>query len=77
MTRYSGFASKVPWLPPRSAPGSARKADLQAELQARSPVVLLDNPEEAARAAGLRYISDSRPGLVRRKHGGGFRYNRP
>jgi DNA topoisomerase-1 len=32
------------------------------------------NPEEAARAAQLRYVSDSRPGLRRRAAGSGFMY---
>ena len=35
------------------------------------------DPEESARAAGLRYVSDSKPGIARRKHGKGFRYTDP
>jgi DNA topoisomerase-1 len=34
----------------------------------------LDEPDEAARAAGLRYVSDSRPGIRRRRSGKGFKY---
>lgn len=32
------------------------------------------DPEESARAAGLRYVSDDMPGLRRRKRGKGFTY---
>jgi DNA topoisomerase-1 len=32
---------------------------------------------EAARAASLRYVSDTRPGITREKHGDGFRYRMP
>jgi DNA topoisomerase-1 len=35
------------------------------------------NPEEAARAAGLRYVSDRQPGIHRVKHGEGFRFVGP
>jgi DNA topoisomerase-1 len=35
------------------------------------------DPEEAAEQAGLRYISDGRPGLRRKKSGKGFSYLRP
>ena len=31
-------------------------------------------PEVSAKAAGLRYVSDERPGIERRRHGRGFRY---
>jgi DNA topoisomerase-1 len=35
------------------------------------------DPEESARAAGLRYISDDMPGIRRRKRGKGFSYVDP
>lgn len=35
------------------------------------------DPEESAKAAGLRYISDDMPGIRRRKHGKGFSYADP
>ena len=35
------------------------------------------DPVDSARAAGLRYVSDDRPGLRRRRAGRGFRYTRP
>jgi DNA topoisomerase-1 len=34
-------------------------------------------PERSARAAGLRYVSDERPGITRRKRGRGFQYVGP
>jgi DNA topoisomerase-1 len=37
----------------------------------------ISNPEEAADAAGLRYVSDERPGIRRRKNGHGFAYLKP
>lgn len=35
------------------------------------------DPEESAREAGLRYVSDDRPGIRRRRAGKSFRYVRP
>ena len=35
------------------------------------------DPESAAESAGLRYVSDDRPGIRRRKSGKGFSYLRP
>jgi len=37
----------------------------------------LPDPEESAREAGLRYVSDDRPGIRRRRAGKAFRYLRP
>ena len=34
-------------------------------------------PEGAAKAAGLRYVNDSQPGIARLRSGGGFRYVGP
>jgi DNA topoisomerase-1 len=39
-------------------------------------VVLTIVPKEAAESAGLRYVSDARPGISRRKSGKGFTYTR-
>jgi len=36
--------------------------------------VTIDEPTVAARAAGLRYVTDAQPGFRRRKARGGFRY---
>jgi DNA topoisomerase-1 len=38
---------------------------------------VLDDPGEAARAAGLRYVSDTQPGIRRRRSGRGFAYFEP
>ncbi len=35
------------------------------------------NPKDAAESAGLRYVSDDRPGIRRKKSGKGFTYARP
>jgi DNA topoisomerase-1 len=35
------------------------------------------DPEEAARAAGLRYVTDDRPGITRVPHGDGFAFHKP
>jgi DNA topoisomerase-1 len=43
---------------------------------AASPASSLD-PREDARAAGLRYVSDDRPGITRRRSGKGFSYRGP
>jgi DNA topoisomerase-1 len=38
---------------------------------------LVPDPSASAREAGLRYVSDERPGITRRRAGKGFRYLRP
>ena len=38
---------------------------------------LADEHVEAAAAAGLRYVTDTAPGIRRRRHGRGFAYTRP
>ena len=35
------------------------------------------DPVESAREAGLRYVSDDRPGIRRQRAARGFRYRRP
>ncbi len=37
-------------------------------------VEIITDPAESAKAAGLRYVSDAKPGLQRLKRGKGFRY---
>src|SRR6476660_7781601 len=36
-----------------------------------------EDPRVSARAAGLRYTSDDRPGITRRRAGRGFSYRQP
>lgn len=43
----------------------------------RETLAAVENPLEAARHAGLRYISDETPGYSRRKRGRGFSYYAP
>jgi DNA topoisomerase-1 len=35
------------------------------------------DPKDAAESAGLRYVSDARPGIRRRRSGKGFTYTGP
>lgn len=49
----------------------------QAVLAPDIPAADLVAPEEAAAAAGLKYVSDARPGLTRRRAGRHFRYLDP
>jgi len=35
---------------------------------------IITDPEEAAEEAGLRYVSDDRPGFTRKPKGGDFEY---
>ncbi len=56
-----------------SASAVANKISSQPE----APLELLTNPTESARAAGLRYVYDNRPGISRMRHGKSFRYVDP
>ena len=46
----------------------------QAMIQHEPEPELITDPVESARAAGLRYVSDTMPGIRRRRTGAGFRY---
>ena len=48
-----------------------------AAIDPRPPLEELDDPVEAARAAGLRYVTDAAPGIRRKRSGKGFRYRGP
>ena len=45
-------------------------------LDTAADVQTIVDPKDAAESAGLRYISDTRPGIRRRKSGKGFTYTR-
>ncbi|SNT33581.1 DNA topoisomerase-1 [Granulicella rosea] len=45
--------------------------------RSKQPPEPITDPAEAARAAGLRYVSDARPGIHRVRHGKTFRYTQP
>jgi DNA topoisomerase I len=40
----------------------------------KKPAVVITDPLESAKAAGLRYVSDAQPGIHRKRQGKGFRY---
>ena len=42
-------------------------------MSTQEVVAALDSAQ-SAKAAGLRYVSDTRPGIIRKRHGKGFRY---
>jgi DNA topoisomerase-1 len=48
-----------------------RHSDIEADLE------IITDPEESAKAAGLRYVSDTKPGISRKGHGEGFTYYDP
>ncbi len=52
-------------------------AQAQAAVLEEVPVSPPEDPEDSARAAGLRYVSDDRPGILRRRRGKGFGYTGP
>ncbi len=39
-----------------------------------SDIAIITDPVESAKEAGLRYVTDSKPGITRRRHGKAFRY---
>lgn len=43
-------------------------------IEIEEPVEIVRDPVESAKAAGLRYVTDARPGIQRVKRGTGFRY---
>jgi DNA topoisomerase I len=56
----------------------AGRADQDTALRTRKkPKEIVTDPVESAKAAGLRYVSDARPGIRRKRHGTGFRYIDP
>ena len=56
---------------------SIEKAGLDPSGESGLTIAVYVDPEESARAAGLRYISDDMPGIRRRKRGKGFGYVDP
>src|SRR6476661_2091316 len=53
--------------------GQGRYLLLESAAEAQTVV----DPQDAAESVGLRYISDDRPGIRRRRSGKGFAYTRP
>ncbi len=52
-------------------------AEQKPESDATEIIEIVTDPVESARAAGLRYVSDAKPGIQRHKRGTGFRYTHP
>ena len=46
-------------------------------LESAAEAQTVVDPQDAAESVGLRYISDDRPGIRRRRSGKGFAYTRP
>jgi DNA topoisomerase-1 len=51
---------------------ATRTTTMERPVEAEAP-----EPAESAREAGLRYVSDARPGILRRRRGKGFEYLGP
>lgn len=49
-------------------------ATLAREKQKIAELEIATDPEEAAEEAGLRYVSDDKPGYTRKRHGDGWQY---
>src|SRR3954466_13559486 len=49
---------------------------VNALFESAADVQTIVDPKDAAESAGLRYVSDARPGIRRRKSGKGFTYTR-
>ena len=60
-------------------PGRVRKSGAAAALEVETASVPAEDldPVESAKAAGLRYVSDGKPGIRREKHRDDFRYIMP
>ena len=54
--------------------GTIKKARRRRGSGAVEPVEIVTDPAESAKAAGLRYVNDAKPGLKRQKRGKSFRY---
>jgi DNA topoisomerase-1 len=53
------------------------KTALRSRRPRRPAIEVVQDPVESAAAAGLRYVSDTMPGIRRKKSGSGFRYVAP
>jgi DNA topoisomerase I len=60
------------WRLSKFIPGEQRDA----LFESAADVLTIVDPKDAAESAGLRYVSDARPGISRRKSGKGFSYIR-
>lgn len=65
------MATRKRW---KRAPAKPRQRSRQ---NLRPAVELIRDPVESAQAAGLRYVSDTTPGIRRKRSGSGFKYVAP
>jgi DNA topoisomerase I len=81
ISRSGGGASRI--APSGTRPGRVAKRGRSAPAAGIPSGVAKTNggagsePERSARSAGLRYVSDDGPGIMRRRRGRGFQYVRP
>jgi DNA topoisomerase-1 len=61
---------------PSTKTAAETSAGKPADASTEGTGIIVD-PREAARAAGLRYVSDTRPGITRHPKGDGFEYRDP
>ncbi len=54
-----------------------RPRSIRSAKPTHEPVGVTTNPVDSAKAGGLRYVTDARPGIQRHKRGSGFRYVGP
>lgn len=71
------FASHPPALLLPYACHMGRNTTRRTENERQSDVDLVTDPQDSARAAGLRYVTDAVPGISRRRSGAGFIYREP
>lgn len=57
-----------------AGPGTLRAATLDQPVPRKKKLEIVTDPAESAKAAGLRYVSDAKPGISRKSWRRGFRY---
>ena len=57
--------------------GTASPIAPEGSRRRHSPIEIVADPVESAKAAGLRYVSDAKAGIRRKRQGKGFRYVSP
>ncbi len=72
-SRVSSAIQRVSTRAKKNAPATPAIRQLVAELKTAEPV----DPVQSAKDAGLRYVSDTAPGITRKKSGKSFAYVKP
>jgi len=57
--------------------GTAAPSALRRPRKQQPPIEIVTDPAQSAKAAGLRYVTDAKPGIKRKRQGKGFRYVSP